>query len=59
MEESTNVGKITINVSIDTEELEVFSSKLKDAANMIDRAINLLANAEKNEIKVPVHLTRQ
>lgn len=59
MEESTNVWKITINVSIDTEELEVFSSKLKDAANMIDRAINLLVNAEKNEIKVPVHLTQQ
>lgn len=59
MEKSTNVGEITINASIDTENLEVFSAKLKDAANMIDEAINLLSNAEKTEIKAPIHLTQQ
>lgn len=59
MEKSTNVGEITINASIDTENLEVFSAKLKDAANIIDEAISLLSNSEKTEIKVPIRLTQQ
>lgn len=59
MEESTNVRVITINASVDSEDLEAFSCKLKDAANMIDEAIRLLSDAGKNEIKVPIHLTQR